>query len=70
MAIRGIDRDKCRECGKCFVVCPMDVFRKVGRFVYPAYPEDCMTCFLCEIECPEGAVYVGPERSSTKLLPY
>jgi NAD-dependent dihydropyrimidine dehydrogenase PreA subunit len=70
MAIRSIDRDKCKACGKCVTVCPMDVFRQVGTFVYLAYPRDCMTCFLCELECPAGAIYVGPERGSEKTTAY
>ncbi len=70
MAIRGIDREKCAACGRCAMICPMDVFGQVGKYVFIAHPGDCMTCFLCEIECPKGAIYVGPERGSEKVLPY
>ena len=70
MPVKRIDRTKCTLCGNCALVCPLDVFQKMGRFVYIAYPEDCMTCFLCEIECPAGAIYVSPERGMQKILPY
>ncbi len=70
MSIQKIDREKCALCGLCFQICPLDVFGKIGRFVFIAHPEDCMTCFLCELECPEGAILVGPERGMEKILPY
>lgn len=70
MAVRAIDREKCNGCGRCVQVCPMDVFGQLGKFVFLAYPADCMTCFLCELECPRDAVEVGPERAVPKVFPY
>lgn len=63
MAIERIDYNKCSDCGVCYEVCPMDVFRMVGKTVYIAYREDCMTCYLCDTYCVKGAVQVGPERA-------
>lgn len=63
MAIKTIDYEKCTDCGICYVICPLDVFRRVGRKVYIAYAEDCMVCYLCEMDCPEDCIYVSPERS-------
>jgi NADPH-dependent glutamate synthase beta subunit-like oxidoreductase len=37
--------DRCMTCGS------------KARF---AYPEDCMTCFTCELNCPYDAIYVHP----------
>ena len=48
----------------------MDVFRSVGRVVYPAYPEDCMCCYLCEQECPVDAIYVHPSRPKARPTPW
>jgi NADPH-dependent glutamate synthase beta subunit-like oxidoreductase len=33
---------------------------KCGSKAYIAYPDDCMTCFECEVNCPSGAVDVHP----------
>lgn len=70
MAIERIDDQKCTLCRKCLDVCPMDVFRSVGRVVYPAYPEDCMCCYLCELECPVDAIYVHPSRAKARPTPW
>jgi len=31
-----------------------------GGKAYIAYPEDCMTCYTCEMRCPYDALYVHP----------
>ncbi len=69
--IEWINYDKCTHCEICFLVCPMDVFKKAGKVTYIDHSEDCMTCFLCEIDCPvPGAIYVGPYRAQPIVLPY
>ncbi len=55
---------------RCFHICPMDVFAAVSRQVYIAWQEDCMCCYLCEIECPKDAIYVDPQRSQAKPFPW
>ncbi len=59
MAIETIDYTKCISCHRCFDICPMDVFRLIGKVVYLAYPEDCARCFLCERVCPTNAIEVN-----------
>jgi len=38
-----------------------------GSKAYIAYPEDCMTCYTCELKCPYEAIYVHPFK---EVLPY
>jgi NAD-dependent dihydropyrimidine dehydrogenase PreA subunit len=62
--IERIDDQKCNGCAICFQICPGDVFRidpEQGR-ARIAYREDCQTCFSCELDCPEAAIYVSPIR--------
>ena len=70
MTVKRIDYTKCSGCLRCFEVCPMDVFRQAGREIYIAYQDDCMCCYLCELECPEDAVYVNPKRSLPLTFPW
>ena len=32
------------------------------------YPEDCMCCDYCELDCPKKAIYVSPERYSPVMV--
>lgn len=71
MVVQYIDYANCSDCTLCFEVCPMDVFRILGnRMAYIAYPRDCMCCYLCELACPDNAIYVSPERGRAIPLPY
>ena len=70
MSIERIDAELCSGCGICFDSCPMDVIRmdeKSGKAVIK-YPDDCMLCLRCEIDCPENAIYVSPERKVKPIL--
>jgi NAD-dependent dihydropyrimidine dehydrogenase PreA subunit len=66
MSERKIDYTKCENCelaknDKCPIVetCHADVFRcdSEGK-LYFAYPQDCDSCFWCELDCPKRAIQV------------
>jgi ferredoxin len=44
--------DEARRCMSC------------GGKAYIAYPDDCMTCFECEVECPSTAIGVHPFKEA------
>ena len=60
-----IDGKICKGCQVCLYVCPKDVF-EIGEevndkgFVIPkvAYQDQCIKCKLCEINCPDLAIFV------------
>ena len=70
MTVEHIDYEKCTACLWCYKICPMDVYRTVGKEVYIAYPDDCMCCYLCELECPVEAIDVSPRRGQAKPFPW
>ena len=67
--ITEIDETKCNGCGICVERCPLDTLRMdtSSNKAYIAYPEDCMTCYQCELECPCEAIYVHPFKEMLPL---
>ncbi len=42
-----------------------------GSKAFAAYKDDCMTCYTCEMACPEGAVVVHPFKENLpRTIPY
>ena len=59
--IRSINAELCIGCGTCVENCPLDTLRMndEGK-AYIAYGDDCHSCYLCELACPVGAIFVHP----------
>ena len=72
--IEHIALEKCTGCGVCDWVCPADVIHmespddlvrvdelnEIRLLPVIKYREHCITCFNCEIYCPEKIVDVHP----------
>jgi NAD-dependent dihydropyrimidine dehydrogenase PreA subunit len=70
MSIERIDYDLCTGCGRCVKTCTVDVIRldEQGKKPVIKYPEECMTCGYCEIDCPQGAIYVSSKTYVPVML--
>lgn len=59
--IELVSAERCITCQACVAACPENVFDRVPhRPPVIARPDDCQTCFLCELYCPVDALYVSP----------
>ena len=59
--IEIVSASRCTACNICVRVCPANVFDIVPDAAPRiARQDDCQTCFLCEIYCPEDALFVSP----------
>ncbi len=70
--IKTIDAKKCNGCYACVECCMTDVLRfdEATKKAYIEYLDDCQTCFLCELFCPTGAVYVNPFTRPNQVGPW
>lgn len=63
VVIELISTERCTNCNLCVRVCPTDVFdRTQSGPPRIARQQVCQTCFMCEVHCPEDAMYVAPTR--------
>lgn len=59
--IELISESRCTSCDRCVEICPTNVFDAVdGGIPVIARPDQCQTCFMCELYCPVDAMYVDP----------
>ena len=59
--IEVIDGERCTSCNICVTVCPTNVFERISEDIpVIARQGDCQTCFMCELYCPEDALFVSP----------
>jgi NAD-dependent dihydropyrimidine dehydrogenase PreA subunit len=61
--IEIIDAERCTSCDICVNVCPTNVFDKTDGIPVIARQNDCQTCFLCELYCPQMRFTSRPSRT-------
>jgi 2-oxoglutarate ferredoxin oxidoreductase subunit delta len=61
-----IDKDRCKGCGLCVIVCPKNVLEISNKLnakgYFPAYqarPGDCIRCAICCTMCPDVAITIS-----------
>jgi len=64
-------QDRCKGCGFCVEYCPRDVLEVSEEFNTKGYhpprvknPENCVNCGLCQILCPEFAIWSTLEEET------
>jgi NAD-dependent dihydropyrimidine dehydrogenase PreA subunit len=70
MAIEKIDPELCTGCGICVESCSVDVIRmdENTQKAIIRYPQDCMLCEFCALDCPEGAITITPDKEAPLIV--
>jgi NAD-dependent dihydropyrimidine dehydrogenase PreA subunit len=58
VATLKLDQPTCIGCGRCFEVCPHQVFLLEERKASLSDPDACMECGACALNCPVKAITV------------
>ncbi|HEX9016565.1 MAG TPA: 4Fe-4S binding protein [Chloroflexota bacterium] len=65
-----VDKAFCKGCNLCIESCPRDVLavssqRGANGFLVPeaVRPEACTDCKMCELVCPDLAIYVNGKNA-------
>jgi NAD-dependent dihydropyrimidine dehydrogenase PreA subunit len=67
--IELVSATRCINCNACVAACPQRVFDAVAHAPpVIARPDDCQTCFLCELYCPVDALYVSPLAKQHEIV--
>lgn len=56
-----VDKDKCVNCGKCWLYCPAGAVKKEDGEIKIDY-DYCKGCGLCARECPVNAIKMKKEE--------
>lgn len=63
----NVKRNWCKECDICVTLCPKGVLKKDKDGKAEAvYPEECVGCMICELHCPDFAIYVNEKEDPDK----
>ncbi len=64
--------ERCKGCSFCIEYCPKDVLELSTEYNTKGYhppriknPDQCRECHLCEILCPEFAIYITLKEEKT-----
>jgi 2-oxoglutarate ferredoxin oxidoreductase subunit delta len=63
--------NRCKGCEFCVEFCPRDVLKMSAEFNAKGYhfpvvvqPDNCVECDLCEVICPDFAIFCLPENET------
>ncbi|MDF2547893.1 MAG: ferredoxin [Anaerosolibacter sp.] len=61
-----IKKDWCKGCGICVAFCPKQVLDLKDDKIEIVDIEKCIKCGLCELRCPDFAIFLGGNEDEEK----
>ena len=53
-----LDKSWCKSCGICVEFCPRKILELGSQGIEVKNPDECILCGLCELRCPDYAIYI------------
>jgi ferredoxin-like protein FixX len=66
----SIDNDKCNNCGRCILVCLVNLWRRENNMIFISkdYKEKCLECAACYQVCDAGAIRFQYPAGGTGII--
>jgi ferredoxin-like protein FixX len=66
-----IDEEKCTGCGKCLIICPVELYKilqKKAKLDSNEVKKYCLECAHCWVICPEQAISFCYPRGGSGII--
>lgn len=58
MYVLTIDEKKCKVCGECISICPVEIYKQEGERIAVGNTEECSGCQSCISVCTNEAITI------------
>ncbi len=58
MYVITIDQSKCKVCGECVSICPVEIYKQEGERIVVGNSEECSGCQSCVSVCESQAIAI------------
>ena len=59
MYVIALDDKKCKVCGECVSICPVEIYKQEGECIAVGNSEECSGCQSCVSVCESQAITIS-----------
>jgi NAD-dependent dihydropyrimidine dehydrogenase PreA subunit len=58
MYVITLDEQKCKVCGECVSICPVEIYKREGELIVVGSSDECSNCQSCVSVCTSEAITI------------
>ncbi len=58
MFVIFLDETKCKVCGECVTICPVEIYKQDGQRIVVGNTDECSNCQSCVSVCENQAITI------------